>query len=150
MLRPPASTLFIVGLILASGAHAAEERRDLDPFHAIAYGLSHDVVFVQGDGEYVLLEGDQSTIDEIVSEIRGGTLYLEHERSWFDFAVETLRLAGDATPVDPCTTEEFPRPAPRPGYSVLDCEKLGRLRGRRMAPWKDALADFLRAEGLLG
>ena len=74
----------------------------------------------------------------------------EGEASWFDLAAETLRLCGDATPVDPCTTDEFPRPAPRPAYSVLDCGRLTALRGRSLADWRTALADFLRAEGRLG
>ena len=72
----------------------------------------------------------------------------EGEASWYDLACATLELAGDATPVDPCTTDEFPRPAPRPAYSVLACDALTALRGRPLADWREALATFLRAEGL--
>ncbi len=70
----------------------------------------------------------------------------EGEASWHAFARATLELAGVATPVDPCTTAEFPRPAARPAYSALDCAKLGRLRGKRLAPWRAALEAFLRHE----
>lgn len=73
----------------------------------------------------------------------------EGTASWYDFARTTLELAAVATPIEPCTTAEFPRPAPRPAYSVLDCGKLARLRGRRLAPWRQALTDFLRGEGRL-
>ncbi|MFT7539832.1 MAG: dTDP-4-dehydrorhamnose reductase, partial [Gammaproteobacteria bacterium] len=73
----------------------------------------------------------------------------EGEATWFDLASETLRLCGDETPVDPCTTEEFPRPAPRPAYSVMACAKLTALRGRSLVSWQQALDDFLRAEGLV-
>ena len=45
--------------------------------------------------------------------------------------------------------QEFPRPAPRPAYSVLDCSDLTDLRGRPLAPWRTALQDFLRAESLI-
>ena len=64
--------------------------------------------------------------------------------TWFDLAVATLELSGvrDVV-VRPCTTAEFPRPARRPAYSVLDSSKLARLRGRGLAPWRDALATFL-------
>ena len=76
----------------------------------------------------------------------------EGQASWFDFARESVRLAGLAGKVDlkPCTTAEFPRPAPRPAYSVLDCAKLARLRGRRLRPWTDALVTFFEQAGPVG
>jgi dTDP-4-dehydrorhamnose reductase len=64
--------------------------------------------------------------------------------SWFDLAVATLELSGvKDVDVRPCATSEFPRPAKRPAYSVLDCSRLAALRGARLAPWKQALANFL-------
>jgi dTDP-4-dehydrorhamnose reductase len=65
------------------------------------------------------------------------------EASWFDFAAETLRIAGSKTKVEPCGTLDFPRPAPRPAYSVLDCSSLTELLGKPLKPWQAALADFL-------
>jgi len=50
--------------------------------------------------------------------------------------------------VMPCSSAEFPRPARRPAYSALDCSKLARLRGRTLKPWREALADFLKAHPL--
>lgn len=71
----------------------------------------------------------------------------EGQASWYDLARATLELAGvEGVSVEPCTTEEFPRPAARPAFSVLDCSKLARLRGRTLAPWRKALADYLRSE----
>jgi dTDP-4-dehydrorhamnose reductase len=68
----------------------------------------------------------------------------EGQASWFDFATETLAIAGvTRVRVLPCTTAEFPRPAVRPAYSVLDCSRLTALRGRGLAPWKSALRTFL-------
>jgi dTDP-4-dehydrorhamnose reductase len=67
--------------------------------------------------------------------------------SWYDLAVATLEIAGVRdVKVAPCTTAEFPRPAKRPAYSALDCSKLGALRGKKLAPWRDALAAFLRQD----
>jgi len=68
------------------------------------------------------------------------------EASWCDFARETLSLAGSKTRVEPCSTEEFPRPAPRPHYSVLDCSSLTELLGKPLKPWREALADYLALE----
>ncbi|HEX6885775.1 MAG TPA: dTDP-4-dehydrorhamnose reductase [Planctomycetota bacterium] len=73
----------------------------------------------------------------------------EGQASWYDFAAATLALCGKRTPIQPCSTAEFPRPAHRPAYSVLDCARLAALRGRPLAPWREALSTFLAHEGLL-
>lgn len=66
------------------------------------------------------------------------------QASWFDFAVATLELAGVRhVKVVPCTTSEFPRPAARPRYSVLDCSRLTALRGAPLRDWRGALQRFL-------
>jgi dTDP-4-dehydrorhamnose reductase len=71
----------------------------------------------------------------------------EGDGSWYDLAVATLAAAGvEGVTVEPCSTEEFPRPAQRPAYSVLDCSKLAALRGRRLAPWREALQTYLGSE----
>jgi len=43
--------------------------------------------------------------------------------TWFDFAQEIVRLTAAPCKVVPCTTADFPRPAKRPAYSVLDIAK---------------------------
>jgi dTDP-4-dehydrorhamnose reductase len=59
--------------------------------------------------------------------------------SWFEFAREILRRAGVQSSVSPCTTEEFPRPAPRPANSALISE-----RGAPALPaWQQGLDAYL-------
>ena len=59
--------------------------------------------------------------------------------SWFEFAQEILHRAGVDCRVEPCTTDEFPRPAQRPPYSVLASE-----RGSPALPaWQDGLDAYL-------
>ena len=77
-----------------------------------------------------------------------GTFHLtcEGEASWADFAREIFRIAGRNQAVEGCTTEAFPRPAPRPKNSRLD--KMGlRLAGLPPMPtWQDALKTFMEKE----
>lgn len=63
--------------------------------------------------------------------------------TWHGFAVEIARLLGSAVDVAPVTTEEVPRPAPRPPYSVLDIRRLETALGRPMPPWQDGLRRYL-------
>ncbi len=58
--------------------------------------------------------------------------------TWFDLATLAFELAGVASMVAPCTTAEFPRPAPRPEWSVLL-----NSYGPGMRPWPDALRSYL-------
>ncbi|HBZ71801.1 MAG TPA: hypothetical protein DEP35_19565, partial [Deltaproteobacteria bacterium] len=39
----------------------------------------------------------------------------------------------------------FPRPAPRPAYSALDCTKAERI-GVRLQGWRDAVCAYLRSD----
>ncbi|MCL6443211.1 MAG: dTDP-4-dehydrorhamnose reductase [Alicyclobacillus sp.] len=64
--------------------------------------------------------------------------------SWYEFARAIMDEAGIDTPVDPCTTAEFPRPAPRPSYSVLGQTMLQVNGFAPLRPWREALADFVR------
>lgn len=77
-----------------------------------------------------------------------GTFHLtcEGEASWYEFALEIFRQMNIRQEVQPCRTDEFPRPAPRPANSRLDKMML-RLNGMTPMPdWKDALAEFIKLE----
>ncbi|MCL2184106.1 MAG: dTDP-4-dehydrorhamnose reductase [Chitinispirillia bacterium] len=63
--------------------------------------------------------------------------------SWFDFAMEIVASAGINVDIRPCTTEEFPRPAPRPCYSVLENARLKAAGANIMPEWKDGFREFL-------
>ncbi|MGL4760505.1 MAG: dTDP-4-dehydrorhamnose reductase [Sarcina sp.] len=65
------------------------------------------------------------------------------ECSWYDFAAEIMRLSNLNCNVNPCTTEEFPRPAKRPEYSSLDNKMLRETIGDEMRAWKEALEIFV-------
>jgi len=70
------------------------------------------------------------------------------ECTWYEFAVAIAEQLGRTCAIRPCNTAEFPRPAPRPAYSVLDLGKTEALLGP-MPDWHVNLAEVLaRLEAL--
>lgn len=67
--------------------------------------------------------------------------------SWYEFAVEILKQAGLRSPIIPITSDQFPRKARRPHFSVLDNYHLRLLGTDDMRPWQEALKDYLTAKG---
>ncbi len=67
----------------------------------------------------------------------------EGEATWAEFAEEIFRLAGKKQAIAPCTTEEFPRPAPRPKNSRLEKRRLRECGLPPMPDWHEALREFL-------
>jgi len=64
--------------------------------------------------------------------------------SWYEFAVEIYKQAGLNVKANPLTTEQFPRPAARPKYSVLSKQKLNEQGFTPLRDWKEALSDYLK------
>lgn len=70
--------------------------------------------------------------------------------SWYDFAVAiaeesvTLGLIAKMPNIKPIRTEDYPTPAQRPGFSVLDKSKTTAVLGTHGQHWRDALRCMLR------
>ena len=67
----------------------------------------------------------------------------EGDIAWHEFAVAIRDIIGSACKVDAITTEQYPTPAPRPAYSVLDKRKIIETYGIRLVPWRESLAKCL-------
>ena len=66
------------------------------------------------------------------------------ETTWFGFAQATFAELGlDSARVKPTTTDAFPRPAPRPAYSVLGHEASRRAGLDPLPSWQESLARAL-------
>jgi dTDP-4-dehydrorhamnose reductase len=66
------------------------------------------------------------------------------ETTWFGLARAAFELSGlDPQRVRPTTSDKFPRPAPRPAYSVLGHEKWAAAGLPPMPDWHLTLAEFL-------
>ena len=67
----------------------------------------------------------------------------ETECTWYDFACAIVEELGAKTDVEPVTTDQFPRPARRPPYSVLSTERYERLTGVAPESWREGLREYL-------
>ena len=65
------------------------------------------------------------------------------ETTWFDFAAKIKAIAGLTCEVQPIETKDFPTPAKRPAYSVLDTSKIEHDLAIDIRHWEDALKDCI-------
>jgi dTDP-4-dehydrorhamnose reductase len=70
----------------------------------------------------------------------------EGQVSWYRFARDIFEIAQLPVAIEPCTTEEFPRPAPRPRLSALENSRLKNLGLDVMRNYREALEEFLRMD----
>ena len=98
--------------------------------------------------------GNPTSTDAVAAHIKRlldvpavGTMHLtcEGETTWFEFTQRIFALRGFERGIEPCTTAEFVRPAPRPANSRLDNRVLRLLGLPPMPAWPDALASFFAA-----
>jgi dTDP-4-dehydrorhamnose reductase len=74
---------------------------------------------------------------------RGIVHYADDEEcSWFDFAKAIVEESGADINVKPVSTDEFPRPAKRPAYSVLSTERYERVTGVAPESWREGLREY--------
>ena len=66
--------------------------------------------------------------------------------SWWELARAAVDASGHPElPIEKVTTDQFPRPAPRPAWSVLDLGKAERA-GIRMPDWREGLRAYLESD----
>ncbi|HWE31904.1 MAG TPA: dTDP-4-dehydrorhamnose reductase, partial [Solirubrobacteraceae bacterium] len=61
--------------------------------------------------------------------------------SWFEFGKQIVTAAGLDTAVLPCSTDEMPRPATRPAYSVLGTERPDAAPA--LPDWRQGLEEYM-------
>lgn len=88
---------------------------------------------------------------QIFSTIKRETFGIFHCTSegactWYEFAKVILQASGIKADLQPCTTEEYPRPAPRPKFSVLENGRLKEIGENLMPDWRDAFSKFIEQE----
>ena len=85
------------------------------------------------------------TILEQPADGKGGIYHYSNEgvASWYDFAVAIKGITGASCAVYPVTSDQYPTPAQRPAYSVLNKQKIKSVFGISIPYWKDSLAVCL-------
>ncbi|WP_297812600.1 dTDP-4-dehydrorhamnose reductase [uncultured Methylophaga sp.] len=79
-----------------------------------------------------------------------GTYHLTNagETSWYDFAqaiFDEMQSAGHPAPeVEPISSDDYPVPAPRPAYSVLDCGLLEERFAISLPDWRQTLSYVMQ------
>jgi dTDP-4-dehydrorhamnose reductase len=82
---------------------------------------------------------------ELVKTSKYGVYHVSNSGSctWYEFAKAIFEEAKIKVELIPCTTKEFPRPAPRPINSVFDHMALKLNNFTPMKHWKDSLSEFM-------
>ena len=66
--------------------------------------------------------------------------------SWYDFARSIVKPQFPETEIIPVLTREFPRPAPRPSYSVMNLEKVRNQFDLNIRHWQTCVEDCLKSK----
>ena len=67
--------------------------------------------------------------------------------SWYDFAKEIMRMAKIDCFINPIETSEYPTPAKRPHFSLLNKSKIKKEFNLTIPFWKDSLDECLKVMG---
>jgi len=67
--------------------------------------------------------------------------------SWYDFAKEIMYMSKLSCTVNPIETKDYPTPAKRPHYSLLNKSKIKNKFDIEIPYWKDGLDDCLKRLG---
>ena len=66
------------------------------------------------------------------------------ETTWYDFAAKIKDIAGLSCDLQPIETKDFPTPAKRPAYSVLDTSRIEEDLAIDIRHWEAALKDCIK------
>jgi dTDP-4-dehydrorhamnose reductase len=64
--------------------------------------------------------------------------------TWYEFAKAIFEMSGIGANLSPCASSDYPTPAKRPAYSVLDNKALRDAGLAEMPHWRDALQEYFR------
>ena len=84
---------------------------------------------------------------EATGEKTGGIYHYSNEGvcSWYDFAVEIMKMAGLKCKVNPITSDQYPSPVKRPAFSVLNKAKIKAAFELEIPHWRTSLEKVMES-----
>jgi dTDP-4-dehydrorhamnose reductase len=118
----------------------------------IKYGRERDalnVVFDQAGTPTYARDLAKAILDILPQAIASGDTGIFHYSnegvtSWYDFAKAIHELAGISCSVSPIATKDYPTPAQRPFFSVLDKSLIRKSFAIEIPYWRDSLKDCIK------
>jgi len=88
-----------------------------------------------------------NAILELINSEKYGIYHISNSGScsWYELAKEIFKEAKMEIKVIPCTTAEFPRPAARPAYSVLEHMSIELNQFSSIRSWREGLSAFIKS-----
>ena len=102
------------------------------PTHAMDLAISSFEIM-----EKMLNTNDNSVYNKVYHYSNSGQI------SWYDFAKEIFAKADKSILLHGIPTSEYPTPASRPNWSVLDCRLVQKIFGVKVSDWKQSLTTCL-------
>jgi dTDP-4-dehydrorhamnose reductase len=93
-----------------------------------------------------------TTVVPLIATNRYGLYHVTNSgaTTWFELAKTVFELSGVKADLSPVPSSRFPRPARRPGYSVLSLDALAVVGVPKPRPWQAAVAAYLDEKAACG
>ena len=119
------------------------------------YGKERDelnVVFDQVGTPTYAWDLAKAVLDILPSAVRQSgtdTFHYSNEgvASWYDFARTIIAISGIDCQINPILTKDYPLPAPRPCFSVLNKSKIKEKYQIQIPYWSDSVKDCIQRLG---
>jgi dTDP-4-dehydrorhamnose reductase len=116
------------------------------------YGMEREVLNVVFDqiGTPTYARDLAKTILDIIPVVilnTGTELYHysnEGVASWYDFATTVIAISGINCKIKPILTKDYPLPAPRPYFSILNKTKIKETFNITIPYWRESVNDCIR------
>jgi len=85
-----------------------------------------------------------SMLEQLIARDACGLVHATAAESctWYQLALEIFEAAKLEVELTPIPTEQYPTPAPRPRFSVLDCGAFGQMTGSTAESWREGIKKY--------